>query len=418
MKVFHAPRFTQRKDTMNTTNPINPLNNRRNLLILAFTMVVIMLGFGMVMPIMPFYIDKMGATGSDLGWLVAVYSLMQLIFAPVWGSVSDRVGRKPVLMLGITGYAIFLILFGLATQFWMLFLARSLAGILSSATYPSMMAFVSDSTTPEERGGGMGKLGAAMGLGIILGPGIGGWLAGESLALPFFIAAGLALVTLALVGLFLPESLPAESRQQTKIHLVSPRSLWQALHSPIGILLFMAFLVSFGLTSFEGIFGLYALQKFEYGTEQVGTIMVVVGLVAALVQGALIGPLTKRWGEPFVIKLSLLGSSAGFLLMLLATNYATVLLTTGFFVLTVSLLRPAVASLTSQRATTGQGAALGLNNAFMSLGRIVGPLWAGYLFDMNVNLPYLSGSIIMLVGFFVGLAQVKPEDDVQPVLCK
>lgn len=166
------------------------MNNRRNLLILAFTMVVIMLGFGMVMPIMPFYIDKMGATGSDLCWLVAVYSLMQLIFAPVWGSVSDRVGRKPVLMLGITGYAIFLILFGLATQFWMLFLARSLAGILSSATYPSMMAFVSDSTTPEERGGGMGKLGAAMGLGIILGPGIGGWLAGESRPCLFSLPPG------------------------------------------------------------------------------------------------------------------------------------------------------------------------------------------------------------------------------------
>ena len=392
------------------------MNNRRNLIILAFTMVVIMLGFGMVMPIMPFYIDKMGATGSDLGWLVAVYSLMQLIFAPVWGSVSDRVGRKPVLMLGISGYAIFLILFGLATEFWMLFLARSLAGILSSATYPSMMAFISDSTTPEERGGGMGKLGAAMGLGVILGPGIGGWLASDSLALPFFIAAGLALVTLALVAIFLPESLPPESRQQSKIRLVSPKALWAALRSPIGILLFMAFLVSFGLTSFEGIFGLYALQKFSYSTEQVGTIMVVVGLVSAGVQGALIGPMSKRWGEAFVIKLSLLGSSLGFLLMLTATTYATVLLTTGFFVLTVALLRPAVASLTSQRATMGQGAVLGLNNSFMSLGRIVGPLWAGYLFDINMNLPYLSGAVIMLIGFFVSLGRVKQEEGTAPLV--
>ena len=392
------------------------MNNRRNLIILAFTMVVIMLGFGMVMPIMPFYIDKLGATGSDLGWLVAVYSLMQLIFAPVWGSVSDRIGRKPVLMLGISGYAIFLILFGLATQFWMLFLARSLAGILSSATYPSMMAFISDSTTPEERGDGMGKLGAAMGLGVILGPGLGGWLAGESLSLPFFIAAGLALLTLVLVGIFLPESLPREARQNSKVKFVSPKGLWQALHSPIGILLFMAFLVSFGLTSFEGIFGLYALQKFEYSTEQVGTIMVVVGLVSAGVQGTLIGPMTKRWGEAFVIKLSLLGSSIGFLLMLTATTYATILLTTGFFVLTVALLRPAVASLTSQRAASGQGVALGLNNSFMSLGRIVGPLWAGYLFDVNYNLPYLSGSIIMLIGFFVSLSRVKQEEPAYPAV--
>ena len=198
-----------------------PMKNQRNLIVLAVTMIVIMLGFGMVMPIMPFYIDRLGAIGRDLGWLVAVYSMMQLIFAPVWGSVSDRVGRKPVLMLGIVGYAVFLILFGLATRLWMLFLARSLAGILSSATYPSMMAFISDSTTPEGRGGGMGKLGAAMGLGVILGPGLGGWLAGDSLALPFFIAAGLALVTLALVAIFLPESLPPSARQQTKVRTVN-----------------------------------------------------------------------------------------------------------------------------------------------------------------------------------------------------
>jgi DHA1 family multidrug resistance protein-like MFS transporter len=255
-----------------------------------------------------------------------------------------------------------------------------------------------------------------MGLGVILGPGIGGWLAGDSLALPFFIAAGLALVTLALVGIFLPESLPPEARQKTKVKFVSPKALWTALRSPIGILLFMAFLVSFGLTNFEGIFGLYALQKFEYDTEQVGTIMVVVGLVSAAVQGALIGPMTKRWGEAFVIKLSLLGSSVGFLLMLTATTYATVLLTTGFFVLTVALLRPAVASLTSQRATMGQGVALGLNNSFMSLGRIAGPLWAGYLFDVNVNLPYLSGAVIMLVGFFVSLGWVKQEESTSPIL--
>ena len=178
----------------------------------------------------------------------------------------------------------------------------------------------------------------------------------------------------------------------------------------------MAFLVSFGLTSFEGIFGLYALQKFEYGPEQVGTIMVVVGLVSAAVQGALIGPMTRRWGEPFVIKLSLLGSTAGFLVMLLATTYPAILLTTGFFVLTVALLRPAVASLTSQRAKMGQGAVLGLNNSFMSLGRIVGPLWAGYLFDLNYNFPFLSGAAIMLIGFVISLVLVRREEGACPAI--
>ncbi len=397
---------------MNTNQSIN---NRRNLFILAATMIVIMLGFGMVIPVMPFYIDKLGASGSDLGWLVAVYALMQLIFAPIWGAISDRVGRKPVLMVGIVGYAIFLILFGLATRLWMLFLARSLAGILSSATYPSMMAFISDSTVPEERGDGMGKLGAAMGVGVILGPGIGGWLAQESLSRPFFIAAALAVVTLGLVAFFLPESLPRDARQQTEVRTVNVKALWAALRSPLGVLLGMAFLLSFGLTSFEAIFGLYALEKFEYGPERVGTIMVVVALVSAVVQGILIGPLTKYWGEPFVIKLSLAGSVAGFLVMLLATTYPMILLTTGFFVLTVALLRPAVASLVSQHAEAGQGVAQGLNNSFMSLGRIVGPLLAGYLFDVNYNLPFISGAVIMLIGFFIALAWIQQEEITQPV---
>lgn len=382
-------------------------HNRRNIFILAFTMIVIMLGFGMVMPIMPFYIDMLGASASDLGWLIAIYSVMQLIFAPIWGSVSDRVGRKPILLLGISGYAIFLLLFGMATQLWMLFLARSLAGILSSATQPTMMAYVSDSSPEDERGGDMGKLGAAMGLGVILGPGLGGWLAGDSLSTPFFIAAGLSVLSLLLVWLFVPESLSPEAREQTQLSTVSLRGLWHALSSPIGILLVMAFLVSFGMTSFEGIFGLYALQKFGYGPEQVGTIMVIIGLVAAFGQGVMTGPLTKRWGETAVIKGSLLASVGGFLIMLPAQTYATVLLTTGLFILSVTMLRPAVASLLSKQAGVGQGVAMGLNNSFMSLGRIVGPVWAGYLFDVNYNLPYLSGAVVMFVGFLVSLAKVK-----------
>jgi DHA1 family multidrug resistance protein-like MFS transporter len=381
--------------------------NRRNLIILALTMVVIMLGFGMVMPIMPFLVDSLGATGSDLGWLVAIYALMQLIFAPIWGSVSDRFGRKPILLLGIVGYAVFLILFGLATRLWMLFLARSLAGILSSATQPTMMAYISDCSPEKERSGDMGKLGAAMGLGIILGPGLGGWLASDSLSLPFFFAAGLALVTLALVAIFLPESLPPASRVKTAMKTVDPQRLWQALIGPVGVLFLLSALVSFGLTSFEATFGLYALQKYGFDTAQVGTIYVVVGLGAALTQGLLTGPLTKKWGETAVIKGSLLAGAGGFLILLGGRTYPGVLVNTGLFVLSISMLRPAVGALISRQKTIGQGTAMGLNNSFYSLGRIIGPIWAGYLFDINVNFPYLSGAIIMLIGFLFGLLAIK-----------
>jgi multidrug resistance protein len=151
------------------------MGNRRNLYILAFSLVVVMLGFGIVIPIMPFYIERLGAGGTELGLLVASYAIMRLICGPIWGSLSDRIGRKPVLMIGIFGYGITMILFGLATQLWMLFVFRGLSGILSSATSPTTMAYIGDSMPEQERARGMGILGAAVGVGTIFGPGLG-WL--------------------------------------------------------------------------------------------------------------------------------------------------------------------------------------------------------------------------------------------------
>jgi DHA1 family multidrug resistance protein-like MFS transporter len=376
----------------------------RNVWILSFTLVVVMLGFGIVMPIFPFYIERMGAGGSELGLLVAFSSLMEFVFAPLWGSVSDRVGRKPILVVGMLGYALSMLFLGLSTELWMLFAARGLGGILTSAALPTSMAYIGDSTREEDRGGGMGMLGSAMGLGVILGPGVGGWMAGGSLSTPFFLSSGLSLVALLLIVLLLPESLPKERRMTGSMaRTVQLGELWRALRGPIGLLLFMAFLLSFGLTNFEAIFGLYALMKFGYGPERVGVILMVIGVVSTVGKGVLTGPSTRRFGEEKVIKFSLLAGSAGFLVLLMAETYVTILFATGFFILSKTLLRPAVLSLTSKRSTVGQGAAMGLSNSFMSLGRIAGPVWAGYSFDLDYSYPYISGSIILLAGFLLSL---------------
>src|SRR5512135_194452 len=138
--------------------------NRKNTLILGFTLLVVMLGYGMVQPIIPFLITRLGASGSDLGVLTSVYAAMQLVCAPLWGTLSDRVGRKPVLMIGVLGYAIAMFIFGLADRFWMLFVARTFSGVLSSAAMPTAMAYISDNQPARERGGAMGQLGAAVGL--------------------------------------------------------------------------------------------------------------------------------------------------------------------------------------------------------------------------------------------------------------
>ncbi|MGW8250327.1 MAG: MFS transporter [Anaerolineales bacterium] len=383
--------------------------SRRNLYILTFVLFVVMLGYGIIIPILPFYIENMGAGGTELGLLVASYAVMRLVCGPIWGSLSDRVGRKPILIIGILGYAVTMLWFGLATQLWMLFAARILSGILSSATAPTTMAYIGDSTPEEERGGGMGMLGAAGGVGTILGPALGGFLAGETLSTPFFIAAGLSVLSLLLAWIFLPESLPEGDRLKPgdKEGILDIRLWLQTVRSPIGILFLLTFISTCGLMIFANVFGLYALERFQYGPQEVGVMMMVLGLVTAVAQGALAGPLTRHWGDEAVIKGGLLASGVGFGLMLLADSYLTILLATAFFGLTIALQVPALTSLTSKRAAVPQGVAMGLSNSFISLGRIVGPLLGGIVFDINSLLPYLSGAAIMGVGFLVSLVTLK-----------
>ena len=366
--------------------------NRKNLWIMFFTLVVMMLGFGIIIPIMPFYVTSLGATGSTLGMLMATFSIMQFIFAPIWGSLSDRYGRKPIIIIGVLGNVLTQLMMGFATELWMLFAAH-LGGILSSAALPTAMAFASDSTSPKERPAAMGPLGAAMSVGMVLGPGIGGLLAGSSLSTPFFVAAGLSMIALVLVLLILPESLPVERRSQTKgVRGPQIRQMWLALKSPMGFLFFLAFLLSFGLACFEGVFGLYALRRFDYGPQQVGSIMMVIGIVSAIGQGVLTGPATRRFGEIPVIRVAVLCTGIGFVLMLTASSFITVLLTVGFFVLSNGMIGPSVASLIFeailQRPRDGNGAEQCVHEPGPHRRANLG----GRALDFNLALPYLRAA--------------------------
>jgi DHA1 family multidrug resistance protein-like MFS transporter len=388
----------------------------RNLVILFFTLVVVMLGFGIIIPIIPFYVERFGGGGVEMGWLMAIFSLMQFLFSPVWGSLSDRIGRKPVLLIGAFGNMASMTLMGFAENYSVLFAARALSGILSSATLPTAMAFISDSTDERGRGGGMGIVGAAFGVGMVFGPAIGGGMSEISLQAPFFFAAGASLVAMGLIWVFLPESLPLELRAgpEHRIRGLNLGLMWKSLFGPIGFLLILAFLHNFALTNFEGIFGLYAQKRYDFDPPTIGLIMGVVGLVSAIVQGALTGFATRRYGDASVIKVSLIASVFGFLSMLAAPDLGWVLATCGFFVLSNSMLRPGVASLTSKRANLGQGAAMGLSNAYMSLGRIVGPLWAGKALDINLGYPFITGAAIMLLAFIASLFYLPKRETAQP----
>ena len=390
------------------------MQNKRNLVILFVTLVIMMMGFGIIIPILPDLVVTFGGTGLEMGGLMAIFSAMQFLFSPMWGGLSDRFGRKPILMLGVFGNAISMLALGLSTQLWMLFAARGLAGILSSATLPTAMAYISDSTDEKNRGGGMGVIGAAMGLGMVLGPGAGGLLSAISLQAPFYFAAGLSLLAMFAIWLFLPESLAFEKRDTT-VKLQGPqlKAMWQSLFGPLAFLFIAAFMISFAMTNFEGIYAYYAKERYGYEPHTIGIILTAIGVVSVIAQGALTGIATRKFGEANVIKVSLIASVAGFLVMLLANNLTTVILTSSFFVLANAMLRPAVSSLISQRTTQGQGIAMGLNNAYMSLGRVIGPIWAGIVIDINLYYPFITGAAVMLIGFIASLVYLRRDTPAQ-----
>lgn len=376
--------------------------NKNAMPILFASLFIVMLGFGIVLPILPFYVEHFGAGGKELGLMMSIYSIMQFICSPLWGRWSDRVGRKPVMMIGLAGFAFAFVLMGLAQDIVQLILARALAGILSSATLPAVYAYIGDTTTQENRSKGMGMLGAAMGLGMIFGPLLGGPLGKIALPLPFFAASGFAVIALVFAFVMLPESLSHEHRALYQAASQSQiRILIDAFRGPMGFLMLVSFLLAFALANFESVLGLFAKDRYELGPDQVGYLLGVFGVLGALQQGVLMGPLTKRFGDVRVLQGGLLVSSVGFVGSAVFNDLWVFVFFAAIFNFGNALLRPSVSSLISQRATMGQGAAMGLNNSTQSLGRAIGPLWAGSSYDFNIEYPFYTGALIQAIAFVV-----------------
>ena len=394
-------------------------DSRKTLLILSFTLLVVTLGYGIAMPMMPFYIQRFGVSGTQYGWMMSTYSLMQLICAPLWGMLSDRWGRKPILSLGVLGYALAFFLFGLADSFAMLFTARALSGVLSSATTPTALATIGDNTEDEEKSRAMGQLGAMVGAGAILGPVAGGLLSGFSIEVPFFVGSGLALLAFLLVLVLLPEDgrkhEAAERGEEEGQKMTDWRALLRtylsALRSTAGVLLVLIFIMSFGLTNFQNMIGLYAVDKLAFDTRQVSSIWIVMGAVLVVVQGGLAGPLAKRVKPWRLIRLGLLGGALGYVLVARAGDYLSSLAALGFFILSLAVISPALNASISRYAGAHQGALMGLSSAMTSLGRVLGPLWGGYIYDINIDYPFYSGALTLLVGVGVSLIGFKMSDD-------
>mgnify|MGYP001254004087 CR=1 FL=1 len=373
-------------------------NTKRALPILFAVMFLVMVGFGIIIPVLPFYAEEMGASPAELGLLMAAYSVMQLLFAPMWGRISDRIGRKPVMIIGITGLAFSFFLMAAATKLWMLFAARILGGFLSSANMPTVMAYVADITTEEERGKGMGVIGASVGLGFIFGPAIGGIFSKTSLSMPFAIAGISSLITIILVTLVLKESLQKTKESQ---EAKDRRSLRQILGNAISILYVLQLFVSLSLAGLEATFAYFAAEKAGLGTVELGYIFMIMGLAGAVVQGGLVGVLTKKLGEGFVIQMGTIVSAIGFWLILFVDSFLTAAIFLTIFGIGNGVIRPAVSALLTKTSTAGHGSTTGLLSSFDSFGRIIGPPLGGWLFSAAIGLPYIFGIVLSVVAFFL-----------------
>jgi multidrug resistance protein len=393
----------------------------RPLLLLAVTVFIDLLGFGIILPNLPQYVKL--AVGPDdanaariAGWLGASYSLTQFLCAPFWGRYSDRAGRRPVILISLIGIAIAYVLFAFSNgHLWMLFAARLLAGLLSSASIGVAFAYVADVTTPENRAKGLGLLGACFGLGFASGPAFGGILAEHTpvgwppLSLPAFVAAGMALLNFLFSLRMLPESLTPEERGRLAYEHRDglPTLLLRVLRSPAGRLFILSFVVTFSFAAMEQIFSYYLLAR-GIATDanqpkRTGIYLGMVGVVSIIVQGGLVGRLVPKLGEGKVVRIGFVLLAAGYATLVLPGHWGWLFFLPGIpLAAGRSLLAPALSALISRKAQLGQGLVLSTSQGFDALARTLGPVAAAQLFtNANPGRPYLFSAGLTIVALLL-----------------
>ncbi|HZM69999.1 MAG TPA: MFS transporter [Candidatus Cryosericum sp.] len=377
--------------------------DRKALTILFGTLFMVMLGVGIIIPNIAYRAAELHASPAQISLLFALYSLMQFLLAPLWGHLSDRIGRRPILLAGLFGGGAGLLLFGVAVDLWQLYAARALSGVMSSAALPTAMAYVADVTDERSRGRGMGAMGAAMGLGFIFGPGIGGTLSRFGHATPFLVAAAVNFATGLAAILMLRESLPRRGAAQSPR---SPRGLpapWRALSRTLAPFYVVAFSAPFAMAALETTFPLLLRDRLAMGASEMGWMFLFMGTAVFLVQGFGLGRLINAFGEEAVLCGGLLLNTAGFVLVSLATERVAMTAALVLSGVGSQVMRPTNASLMSKRTVAGQGAAIGVMDSFDSLGRILGPILAGCVYGWDPSFPYLVSAGI-LAACCLGLA--------------
>lgn len=383
------------------------------LAILFVSVLVDMIGFGIVLPLLPYYAEEFGASPLDVTLLIASFSAMQFVAVPIWGKVSDRLGRRPFIIAGLFASAVSYLIFGLATSLLMLFVSRIAAGA-AGGTISVAQAYVADSTGPEDRAHGMGMLGAASGLGILIGPAIGGYFSEFGYHVPGFIAAGLCVVNGGAAVFFLPESPRGTARDRPATEPAQASSLrrWVGTLTafPFGLLLLVYFLCIMSFAAMTSVLALFAERAHQMDALDMGIVFSTAGATTVVVRGLIVGWLARRFGERRIVQAGTVVLAASLFTIPLLPNQLTIFALVPAWALATGLTFPSLASLVSQATDTdSQGAMLGGQQVVGGIGRVLGPVWAGAVFEaLGIRVPFYIGAALVAVAVVLALGIPDP----------
>lgn len=372
-------------------------DQRKKLTVLMINMFIAVASFGIIIPILPAYLKSIGQGGTAAGLMIAIFAGAQLVMSPIAGKWADKYGRRIMIIAGLSGLALSMFVFYLSDSVSILYASRIIGGVGAALLIPAIFAYVADITTMGQRAKGNSLISASMSLGIVIGPGIGGFLADFGLKIPLLISAIVGVFAVIFSMLVLKESKALESVGSEKKPEPMVKEIVQSFKKPYFIPLVITLVMSFGLMAYESVLGLFVDNEFGASPQDIAWMVTATGIVSVIVQLFAVDIVVRRFGEANVLKIFLGITAFGFFLSIVASSYTFFFVITMIIFLSTSILRPVLTTLISKLAGQEQGFAMGMNNAYMSIGNVLGPLLAGLLYDVQIIYPFVLGLVVLVI---------------------
>lgn len=383
-------------------------DQKKKIFILMINMFIAVASFGIVIPILPSYLVSIDQGGMAAGLMIAIFAASQFVFSPIAGKWADQYGRRKMIIYGLFGLTISMFVFYASDSIWILYFSRVIGGVGAAMLIPAIFAYIADITTFDQRAKGTSMVSAAMSLGIVVGPGIGGFLADYTLKLPFLVSALVSLGAAVFSVIWLKEHDATDANPSLAAKLTDEESMLtkigRSTKMPYFIPLIITLVMSFGLLAYESVVGLYLDNQFNSTAKDIAVMITATGVVSVIVQLFVVDRIVRRYGEVAILVAFLGVAAFGFLLSLFAGSYAMFFAVSLVIFLATSILRPVLNTLISKMADGEVGFAMGMNNAYMSIGNVIGPLLAGVLYDINIVYPFILGLIMLVITLWITTA--------------